>query len=104
MRINEKLEGLFFADIEIALEREKKALQKAYVEFSTLLKGPREQDGQIPKHEYHLCGVATKPGVTYLLQADRGAKTQENDSKSWQWWRTEYLNEPKVTKLVSDYE
>lgn len=96
-----EIKRMYVADIEIALEKEKKTLQEAYVKSSSLLKGPPEEDGQIPNHEYCLCGVATKPGVTYLLRGDRGTKTKEIGSETWQWWRTEYLNEPKMTKLVS---
>ena len=89
--------------VDIALENEKEALQKAYLESSNLLKGPTGEDDQVPNHEYHLCGVTTKPGVTYIMHSD-GSDTNTDEMaspKSRQWWRMEYTSEPRITKQVS---
>ena len=91
-------------DIYLALEREKEALQKAYVGFSDLLKSPTGDNVYVPKHKYHLCGVSTKPGVTYVTHSDSSNTAREGtaNTKSRQWWRMEYTSEPRIIKEVSD--
>ena len=95
---------MIITNIYKALEKQKEALQKAYVGFSDLLKGPAGDNDQSPKHKYHLCGVATKPGVTYVLHNDSSNAAREETASAnlRQWWRMEYTSEPKVIKQVSD--
>jgi hypothetical protein len=59
-------------------------------------------EGQAPQdamhHPYHLCGVATHLGVTYLLHPD----TKSSVAGAQQWWRIQYDTETSSPSIRRD--
>lgn len=92
-----------------ALEEEKERIIAQMRETASILTKPATSANQpSPRHRQFLCGVITKPNITYVLYpgpAKDSDMIDDVDDQGPRWWRLEYplVENGLIVKTVSGY-